>query len=180
MPRRHLAGARAVKVLAVAIAICALGSTSRLVAQGFDSDVNTIQTDLRDAYQRDFFIYHNDLFPGFLLHTKEHSIGLFRQLASVGLSAPTWIAWSEGGRARVARAPATITGTLTAPWLIVWFNGGSGWDQTRFIRGPWNQSERFNPIVGPIDCPWLILLQHPAPVTLDAKGLTLDSSTSLE
>jgi hypothetical protein len=180
MPTRHLAGARAVKVLAVALAIYALGSASRLGAQGFESDINTIQTDLRDAYQRDFFIYHNDLFPGFLLHTKERSIGLFRQLASVGLSAPTWIAWSEGGRARVAQAPATITGTLTAPWLIVWFNGASGWDQARFIRGPWNQSERFNPVVGPIDCPWLIVLQHPAAVTLDAKGLTLDSVTSLE
>src|SRR5262245_35137484 len=75
---RHLAGARAVKVLVVAVALCALGPASRLAAQEFPSDVNTIRTDLGDAYQRDFFIYHNDLFPGFLLHTKEHSIGLFR------------------------------------------------------------------------------------------------------
>jgi hypothetical protein len=65
MPTRHLAGARAVKVLAVALAICAFGSASRPGAQGFESDVNTIQTDLRDAYEREFFIYHNDLFPGF-------------------------------------------------------------------------------------------------------------------
>ena len=64
--------------------------------------------------------------------------------------------------------------------MIVSFNGASGWDQTRFIRGPWNQSGRFNPVVGPIDCPWLIVLQHPASVTLDANGLTLDSGTSLE
>src|SRR4029453_4900851 len=128
MPTRHLAGARARKGLACALAICAFGSASRLGAQGFESDVNTIQTDLRDAYQRDFFIYQNDLFPGFLLQQKKRSIGPFRQLASVGLSAPPWVAWSEGGRARVAQAPATTTGTGTAPWLIVWLHGAGGRD----------------------------------------------------
>jgi hypothetical protein len=63
MPTRHPAGARAVKVLAVALAISTLGFASSLGAHGFESDVNTIQTDLRDAYQRDFFVNHNDLFP---------------------------------------------------------------------------------------------------------------------
>jgi hypothetical protein len=157
-----------------------LVAAAPLRAQDFGSNVNTIQADLRDAYRRDFFVYHNDLFPGFLLHTSARSIGLFRQLSRVGLSPPTWIAWSEDGGVRVARAPVTTSGTLTAPWLLVWFHGAAGWDAVRFMRGPWNQSPRFNAAVGPIDCPWLIVLQHPASATLDAQGLTLNGQRSLD
>jgi hypothetical protein len=74
MPTRHLAGARAVKVLAVALAICALGSASRPGAQGFESDVNTIQTDLRDAYQRDFSTPENNAAGP---HWRRRNMGLF-------------------------------------------------------------------------------------------------------
>ncbi len=147
---------------------------------GTDTDVNTIHADLTRAYQRDFFVYHNDLFPGFLLHSRLTSIGLFRGLSAVGLSAPTAMAWSEGGAVRVARAPVSSGPRLSAPWLLVWFNGGTGWDGVKFIRGPWNDSPRFNPTVGPIDCPWLVVLQHPAVATLDAEGLTITGDRPLD
>ena len=150
-------------------------------AAGLDSDVNTVQADLAEAAGHDFSLYHNDLFPGFLLRTKSQTLYLFRDLAKVGLSAPTQMAWSEGGSIKVAAVPAKTGAKLDRPWIIVWFNGASGWDSTKYIRHGFNQSRSFKAEVGAIDVPWLIVLQKPAVVSLVARPTpaTTQSSSSV-
>lgn len=164
---------------ATVIACLVLALAGTAWAQSLDSDINTAQADLKAGQQHDAFMYHNDIFPGLLFHTKLKTMYFFRDLDKVGLSAPTHMAWSEGGKVKVAKAPGKTTAALSAPWVVVWFNGGTGWDKTKFIRLGFNKSPSFDPVVGAIDVPWLIILQKPAVVTLDDKGLSLEGGSDL-
>jgi len=148
-------------------------------AAGLDSEVNSVQADLAAAAGRDFVLYHNDIFPGMLLRTRSRTLYLFRELGRVGLSAPTHMAWSERGSVRVAAAPAQSGVRLDKPWIIVWFSGGQGWQETRFIRHSFNRSPSFKPQVSPIDVPWMIVLQRPAVARLDAEGLAIEAQEPL-
>lgn len=158
---------------------CLLLAAVPVAAQSLDSDVNTVTADLQRAAGHDFYVYHNDIFPGFLLHSKRPSMYFFRDLDKVGLSGPTHMAWSEGGQVKVAKAPAKTGARLDAPWVIVWFEGGQGWGDTKFIRHSFNKSPSFKPEVGPIDVPWLVILQKQAVATLDAAGLAIESREPL-
>ncbi len=136
---------------------------------------NTVRADLGRAAKRDFYVYHNDIFPGFLLHTRRNELHLFRGLDKVGLSAPTHLAWSENGRVKVAKAPAQTGARLSAPWILVWFSGGRGWDSVRYTPYESPQSKA----AGPIDVPWLVILQRPAVATLSAQGLSVSGKAPL-
>lgn len=163
-------------LVCMCLASLAVGSAA---AKDLASDVNTVLADLREAAAQDFSLYHNDIFPGFLFHTNGSTMHFFQELGQVLLEPPTHVAWSEGGQIRTAVRPARTGATLDEPWMIVWFHGSNRWSATRFARQPFNNHAEQDPQVGPIDVPWLMILQSPAVATLDEQGLHLQGDGAL-
>ena len=90
-----------------------------------------------------------------LLHSKSGYLGLFGDLQSFGLEAPTHVAFSsrEGPRPFKAGEKLEVI-DMEECWIVVWFGGALGWTQ-------W-------------DSPWAVFLEHkPIAMKLDQAGLHL-------
>ena len=103
-----------------------------------------------------FHVLHTDLSPAILIHSSTRYLGLFSDLSSSGLGAPSHVAWStrEGPRSFKQGLTQDSTG-MEENWLLFWFAGATNWTN-------W-------------DAPWAIFLQHkPTWTRLDADGLHLE------
>lgn len=109
-------------------------------------------TDWRAA---DLAVITSQLSPAGIVHTTRQRLTLFAGLGKWGLSAPTNVLLHGTSGPTVLRrsdGPLQIPTNLRAPWMLVWFHGGSGWEQ-------W-------------DAPWLVVLQRrPTSLVLDSDGL---------
>ncbi len=128
--------------------------------------------------------------PAQLVNTDSRQITLFHNLSEWGLGSPTHLAFSTKGGVKVFSGDAIKTEeVLTESWLLVWFQGGEGWDKIRFrpyvlpgFDPRWNQyvpPEWQKPSPTPsFDIPYLISLQHkPDLIRKDKDGLTIRFSS---
>lgn len=141
---------------------------------------NTFQEDFAQASSEDLTYIATDLFPGTLLNVKGKELFLFQKLGEVGLSAPQYIAYPVNGRVKITRSPCQVKPKLSAPWFLVWFNGGRGWKNIKFVKHSFNYSKSFPDKVPGFDSPWLVVLQHQAEIELDKDGVSIISDKPIE
>ena len=100
-------------------------------------------------------LYETDLSPAWLLKVASAKVTLFKDLSQVGLGSPTFVALPTADGVKVFPAGTAIdAGAMSAPWILAWFAGSSGWTL-------W-------------DVPTLIVLQHkPKSIACEADGMTL-------
>ena len=79
-----------------------------------------------------------------------------------GLGGPKYIAFATESGIKIVSANSTVTDVMTEPWILCWFNGGTGWTTAAGCFG------------NKMDAPVLLVLQKkPSEIKLDATGLTL-------
>lgn len=100
-----------------------------------------------------FQVVESELFPGVLVRSPGRYLGLFNDLARVGLEAPRFVAWSTPSGPRVFKNGEDLDVLrMEENWVLVWFAGATGWTNG--------------------DSPWAVFLQHrPASMKLNAEGL---------
>lgn len=110
-----------------------------------------------DGANGSYLRFHNSgLIPAYLVATDAPGLRIFDRIGKWGLGLPSHIAYDTGSGITVQNAAEALDGArMGANWILVWFNGSTGWDY--------------------FDIPWLFVFENrPNVIVTGSQALNLE------